>query len=111
MYHNFTYIGNLSNPLVAMYTEVDQASNNFLTYSILIIAVAVAFGVVLRKTQDITKAGIMSMYIGFLLSTLLYFAGKGLGIPFMADVVYLVLAVVLVFSIALQRFMSSNQGK
>lgn len=109
--HNLNIMNSIDNPLVGVIFEVNNATNGYLIYSLLMMIWLVAFFVFNRKTNDIGKSAISSLHIIVLLSILLFYAGKLQGYVLIPEVLLLGLLVIEAISLAGIYYMrhSSNQ--
>jgi uncharacterized membrane-anchored protein len=110
--HNFSTLNESIDPFMGLWMETHQATQGFTTYVILFVIYIVLMYVYIRKTQDQARSFVSATHIIFLLSILLYYAGKKIDMIIIPDILMLGIVVLEAVSIALIYYMrmSKNEG-
>lgn len=109
--HNLSLMNSIDNPLVGLIFDVNHATGGFLIYSILFLVFAVSSFVFNRKTNDIGKSMLSSLYITSLLALILFYGGKMQGIELVSEVVMLTLLVATAVSLAAIYFTRHSKNQ
>lgn len=111
--HNFTALfgGNVS--VWDLTSGVNQASGAefVLSYAILSVIFIVSSWYFIRKTSDIGKSMTTATYLTFVVSLVLFYAGKVNGVDFIPNTVMFGLAVLLAILIAAIKFLRYNKNE
>ena len=87
-----------------LFSYINTSSNYFLVYAILLLIFITAAFFFIKKTQDNAKSLLSSGYIIFILSLILYYAGKTSGITVIPDLAMLTILVMVTLGTAGLRY-------
>ena len=97
--HNFTAMMDFDNPLVGVFSMINDATNHIFWYALLILIFTVSVYVYMRKTQDTGKSFVMGLHVITITGIIIYYLGLSIGKVFLPNIIILGIVMIEILSL------------